>query len=89
VIQTLALEQFHGNEVLTLMFADFEYGADAGVAQGRRCARLPLQAVERRGILLELIWQKLQCHAAAQLEIFGGIHHTHAAAPQQTENPVV
>lgn len=88
-VKTLALQKLHGDEMPSLVVADFEYGANAGVAEGGCRPRFARQAIECLGILLQVLRKKLQSHMAAQLEIFRCVHHAHAPATQQTEDSVM
>ncbi len=55
-----AFDELHHDEGLPLVLLDGVHGADAGVVQGRRRARLALEPLEHRRVLRELRGEELQ-----------------------------
>jgi len=80
--QRLPLEQFHGNEVLTLMLIDRIDSADTGMIQGRGGAGLPLESLQHGCILGKFGGKELQRDVAAQTGVLRFINHTHPAAAE-------
>jgi hypothetical protein len=89
VLQRLALQQFHGNEGLPIVFVNFVNGANVGVIEGRGCLGFALETLERLMVLRQSLRQELQGDEAMQLGVFGLIDHTHPAAAQLLQNTVV
>ncbi len=89
MLQGDAVEKLHGNERLLAMFTDFVDGADIGMIQRRRRARLPAKAFQRLRVARKFIRQKFEGNKAAQLGVLRLIDHTHAAATQLFDNAVV
>ena len=87
--QRLALEQLHRDEVAALVLVDRVHRADAGVVERRGGLRLPLEALERGGVLRQLCRQELERDVPAELRVFRLVHDTHAAAAQLRRDPVV
>jgi hypothetical protein len=56
--------------------------ADVWVVERRGRTCFALKAVERLAILCHLFRQELQRYQAAECEVLGLVHHTHAAATQ-------
>ena len=63
--------------------------ANIGMIQRRGGAGLALEALQRRRVFLQLSGQELQSHVPAEAEIFGLIHHAHAAAAELVQDAVV
>ena len=87
--ERLAFEQLHRDEVLPFVLIDGVHGADAGMIQRRRRARLALEALEHRRVLRELGRQKLQCDETAEIDVLSFVHDAHAAAAELRHDPVV
>ncbi len=87
--QGLALEQLHGDEVLTLVGVDGVDGADVGVVEGGGGPGLPLKALEHRGVRGQLRGQELEGYVAAELRVLGLVDDPHASAAELGGDPVV
>jgi hypothetical protein len=59
------------------------------VIQGRRGARLALEAVEGLRVAREIGGQELEGDLATEPCVFGPVDDTHPAAPEAIENPPV
>jgi hypothetical protein len=88
-VEAFTFEQFHRDERLLFEFLDRVDRADSRMIQRRSCSCLAQKARQRRRILCRSQRQKLQRHQAAQLRILGLIHHTHTAAAQLADDPVM
>ena len=71
------------------MFLNLVNGADVGVIQRGSGTRFAAEALQRLRVLVEFFREKFERHTAAKLEIFGGVDHTHAAAPELFQNAVM
>ena len=67
VLERLPLEQLHSDERRAVVLADLVDGADVGVVERRRRARLAQEALERRRVLRHLVRQELERHLAAEV----------------------
>ena len=57
--------------------------------QRRSGARLVFHAPERHGVAGQFFRQEFQRDTAAQLQVFRLVHHSHAAAPENSQHAVV
>ena len=60
-----------------------------GWSSDEAALRLALKALQSLRVAGDLLRQKLQGHAAPQLQIFRLVHHPHASATQQFQHAVV
>jgi hypothetical protein len=64
-------------------------GADVGKVE-RRCRHgLALKAKQHMRVVGNIFGQELQCDKAAQLQVFGFVHHAHAAPAELLGDAVV
>ena len=89
LVQTLAFQQLHGDEMLAVAFLDSVNRADVGMVECRGGARLLLEALQRVGVLLEILGQELKGHVAGELGVLSFIHHPHATGAQFFHDRVV
>ena len=89
MLQRRALQQFHRDVTASLVFADFEDGADVRMAQRSGGARFAQEALERQLVLRNVVRQKLQRDHAPQLGVFGFVHNAHAAATKPFYNAIL
>ncbi len=89
VLQSHAVQIFHGDERLAILLADVVNGADVGMVQRRSRLRLALKAAECLGILGHFIGQKLECDKTMQPRVFRFVNHTHPAAAKLVDNAVM
>jgi hypothetical protein len=89
VFQRLASQAFHHDEQMSIMLANLMDGADVGMVQRRGCASLPTKALQSLRVLRGIVGQKLQRHEAAQQRVFRLINHSHSAAAEEFDDPVV
>jgi len=71
------VQKLHGDERLALVFRDFVYGANVGMVQGRRGARLSAKPFQRLRIFCSVLGQKLQRDKATEFGVLGFIDQTH------------
>ena len=67
VLQRLAAQHFHHDEMLSTILRDFVNGADIGMIQRRRGARLAAESLERLRIMGEVFRQKLERDMASEV----------------------
>src|SRR4029453_18442203 len=84
--QCLPLKELHGDEVPALMLTYLVNRADIGMIEGGGGPCLTPKALERFGVVGQLLWRKLQCHEAAEVEVLSLVHHPHAAGAQHLDN---
>jgi hypothetical protein len=89
VAQSLTFQQLHRDEGLASNFSNLVYGANVGMIQGRCSARLPTETIQGLGVLGQLIREKLEGDVPAESNVFGLVHHSHAAATQPTDKAVM
>ena len=89
LLESLPLQQFHGDEIAAVGLPDLIDGADVRVIQGRGGPGLALEALQRRRVFFQLSGQELQSDVPAEVEVFSFVHHTHAAAAKLVQDAVV
>src|SRR5207302_4662836 len=80
VLECLAFQQLHGDEVLTVRFVDLVNRADVRMIERRSGEGFPLESFAGGRIVLHFYRQELERDMAVQFKIFSFVHHTHAAA---------
>src|ERR1700690_1699987 len=71
------------------MFADFVDGANVGVIESRRSARLAPKALQRLRVLGRLIRQELKGDESAQVYVLCLVAHAHAPSAECFQDAVV
>ncbi len=71
------------------MFAKFKDGADVGMVERGRRARLAAETFLRLCIAAHVFGQEFQRHLPAQLEVFGTVDHAHAAPADNVQYAIV
>ena len=89
MFQRLAFHQFHGNEGLAVAFVNIVNRADVWMVQSRCSTRFSFEPLQGLAVLCQFLGQELQGHEAAQLDVLGLIHHTHAATTELLQDAVV
>ncbi len=88
-LERLALEEFHHDEDLAFVAADFMNGANVGVVEGGRSAGFALEAFQRLLVVGQIFGEKFQRNETSQSGVFGLVNNAHPAATQLFENAVV
>ena len=85
----LPLDELHREQKLAFELFDGVERDDVGVVQGGEAAGLAPEA--RHSVLVpgHLGLQRLERHLTAELEVLGTVNHSHAAASQLFDDPVV
>src|SRR5260370_20375120 len=89
MLEGLAFEKLHDNEILFFVLVDVVNGADVGVIQRRSGARFAVNALVGRMVLGELFRKKLQAHEAPEPQVLGFVDDAHAAAAELFHNTIV
>src|SRR5271157_716218 len=71
------------------MLSELMDGADIGMVERRNSPRFPLKSLYSFRIISQLLGKKLQRHLTAQFQVFCFVNHSHAAAAQDLQHPVV
>src|SRR5262249_20598927 len=77
------------DEGVPVVVLDAVDGADIRMVQLGGSTRFAREAFERLRIANQVFRDELQCDVAAQLEVFGLIHHAHTTAPELAKNAVM
>jgi hypothetical protein len=85
----LAFQELHCDEVLAADFVDVVNRADIRMVQSRSCTGLPLETLQSLAVFGEFFWKELQGYVAAELQVFGLIHHPHPASAQLPQDFVM
>ena len=89
VLQSHAIQEFHGDERLPVLLPDVVNGADIGVIQRRSSLRLTLEPAKRLRIARHFVRQKLQGDETMQPSVFGFINYAHSTAAELFEDVIV
>ena len=89
VLESLALEQFHGDERPTLELSDVVNRADVGIVERRRGARLAAKPLDRLGVLGDVVGKKLERNIPAEPVVSGLVDHAHPTPAQLFQDAVV
>ena len=89
MLQREAIQKFHGDERLPVLFADFVDGADVGMIQGGCGLRFALEAAQGLRVVRNFIRQELQGNKAVELCVLGLVNHTHTPATEFFDDAVV
>jgi hypothetical protein len=89
VLERLAVEKFHRNEGLTVVFADFVDGANIWMVQGGSSLCLTVEAAQSLGVWREPVRKELQGNKAVQLGVLRFIDDAHAAATELLDDAIV
>ena len=89
VLQRLAFQKFHYQEMLALVFINVVNDANIWMVQcgGRAC--FPTEALDGMGIARSIVRQEFQRDQAAEFCVFGGVHHAHSAAAELFHDAVM
>ena len=89
VLESLALEKFHGDEGTAFEFADVVNGADVRVIEGGSGAGFAAEAFDGLRITGDVVGEKFQGDVAAEAVVFGFVDDAHSAATQFFQDGVV
>ena len=86
--KVLAVDVLHGEKVLAIDLADVVNAANIGMRDLAGVTHFSMKPGESRGIILQRGGKKLEGYDIAEFEILGAIDFAHAAAPQQSDDPI-
>ncbi len=89
MFQRCAVEKFHGDEGAAFGLINFVDRANVWMIQSGSGFRFALKPVQCVRISPHFIGQKFERDKAAELQIFGFVHHTHSTAAQFFDDAVV
>ena len=89
VLERLAVEKFHGDEGLAVLFADVVNGADVGMVERGGRLRFALETGEGLGIAGDILRQKFQRDETLEARVFGLVDDTHASAAEFFDDAVM
>ena len=89
VLEGQAVEVLHGDEGLSIFFADVVNGADVGMVQGGGGFGFAAETLERLAVLGDVFREEFQGDEAIEAGVFGLVDDAHAAAAQLFNNAVV
>ena len=89
VLQRHALQEFHGDEGMAVLLADFVYGADVGMIQRGSRASFAAEAFEGLRVARDVFRQEFQRDEAAEFGVFRFVNYTHASAAQFFQDAVM
>ena len=84
-----ALQQFHGDEWLALMLADFINGADVRMVESGGGTRFTAKAFQSILVSRPIRRKKLEGHVAAQRCVLGAVNDTHATGTEFLEHAIM
>ena len=89
MLQSFAVETFHGQVGLAVGFADVVNGADVGMIQRGGGARFAAEAFERLRVFGQFIGEEFQRDEAAEVGVLSLVNHAHAATAEFFDDAVV
>ena len=88
-VQRLALQPFHDDERLAVVFADIVDGADVRVVEGGRGARFDAEAFDRLAIARQFLGDELKSDRTSQAAVIGAKDHAHATRAELRDDAIV
>jgi len=89
MLQGEAVEKFHGDEGLAVLFADVVDSADVVVIERGSGLRFTLKPSEGLRVARDVLRQKFQRDEAAQARVFGFVNDAHASAAEFFDDAIV
>src|SRR6266550_5794936 len=87
--QCLAVDEFHGDEIQSIVFADFVNVSDVRMVEGGGGLRFLNEAAHAIAVTGEIGRENLECNLAAELGIFSEINFAHSARADLRANFVM
>ena len=82
MLESLALETFHGDEGLAIFLADIMDGADVGMVESGGGFGFAAKAAEGLGIFSEVVGEKFQSYEAVEAGVLSLVDDSHASAAE-------
>jgi len=89
MLQRHSVQKLHGDEGMTLVLADVMNRANVWVIQGGGGLCFTLESSQSLRVFGHLVGQKFQGDEAVQAGIFGFVYHSHAAAAELLDDPIM
>ena len=89
MLQSVTVEELHGDEGTALVFADFVDGADVGVIEGRGGLGLAFETKQRFLVVREIVGQEFEGNETVEFGVFGFIDDAHTTATEFFDNAIV
>src|SRR6202022_4406942 len=80
MLESRAVQIFHGDEGAASLLADVVNNADVGMVESGRSLGFTLKAGQSMRVSRDFIWQKLERNETVQPRIFGLVDDSHPAA---------
>src|SRR3984893_13541471 len=89
MLQSLAVQELHGDERLAALLANVVNRADVGRVESRCGLGFPLKTGKSLGVFGYFIGQEFQSHKPVQPGVLGLVNDTHPAATELLNDAVV
>jgi hypothetical protein len=89
VLESLAVEEFHGDKLLAVLFADFVNGTNVGMIEGGSGLGFAFEAREGLRVAGDFGREKFESYEAVEICVFGFVDDAHPAAAQFFEDAIV
>jgi len=89
MLESLTLEEFHGDKGAAFEFADIVNGANVGMIQRRGRARFAAKSLDGLNVLRNVVRKELEGNTAAKAGVLGFVDHAHAAATEFFKDAVM
>jgi hypothetical protein len=86
LFEGFAFEKFHGEECLTIFFADIKYCANAWMIESRGSLSLAAEAGEGLRVTGDVGRKEFEGDKAVETSVLGLVNHTHAAPAEFLED---
>ena len=89
VLESLALEQLHGDKRTAFEFSNIVNRADVRMIERGCSARFAAESLDRLRILGNVVGKEFQRNVSAEARVLGFVDHAHASAAQFFQDAVV
>ena len=89
MLQRHAIQEFHGNEGMAVVFADFVDRANVWMIECRGSTGLATEALQRLRLIGHVVGQEFEGDETAEFGVFGLVNDAHAAAAKLFEDAVM
>ena len=89
VLESLPLEQLHGDERTAFELPNIVNGADVGMIERGCSTRFATESLDGLGVLGDVLGKKFQGNTTAEPRVLSFVDHSHSAAAQFFQDVVV
>ena len=89
VLESLALEQHHGDKRAAFEFSHIVNGADVGMIERGGSSSFAAKSLDGLRVLRNVVGEEFQRNIAAQARVFGFVNYTHTSTTQFFEDGIV